>query len=197
MMCPSTNVTFDTANRGISGTGPYGFNVPTGVTFAVKVPIYQNNTMYKTGAGTLALGGAMTFGTNNLCRVREGGLTALSDVAVAGLDCTFADGTSIVLSPDSTAASGFRNVTVEDAAGGAAGKVNVVPLLPEGGIDGTITLPICTVAATAPDLTDNLNLVYVKGYKSRLLRQDVTVEGVACVRYSVQCAHEGFMVIFR
>ena len=197
MMCPSTNITFDTANRGISGVGPYGFNVPTGVTFAVKVPIYQNNTMYKTGAGTLALGGAMTFGTNNLCRVREGGLTALADAAVAGLDCTFADGTSIVLSPDSTAASGFRNVTVEDAAGGAAGKVNVVPLLPESGIDGTITLPICTVAATAPDLTDNLNLVYVKGYKSRLLRQDVTVEGVACVRYSLQCAHEGFMVIFR
>ena len=197
MMCPSTNITFDTANRGISGTGPYGFNVPTGVTFAVKVPIYQNNTMYKTGAGTLALGGAMTFGTNNLCRVREGGLTALSDAAVAELDCTFADGTSIVLSPDSTAASGFRNVTVEEAAGGAAGKVNVVPLLPEGGIDGVITLPICTVAATAPDLTDNLNLVYVKGYRSRLLRQDVTVEGVACVRYSLQCAHEGFMVIFR
>ena len=197
MMCPSTNITFDTANRGISGTGPYGFNVPTGVTFAVKVPIYQNNTMYKTGTGTLALGGAMTFGTNNLCRVREGGLTALSDAAVAELDCTFADGTSIVLSPDSTAASGFRNVTVEDAAGGAAGKVNVVPLLPESGIDGVITLPICTVAATAPDLTDNLNLVYVKGYKSRLLRQDVTVEGVACVRYSLQCAHEGFMVIFR
>ena len=197
MMCPSTNITFDTANRGISGTGPYGFNVPTGVTFAVKVPIYQNNTMYKTGAGTLALGGAMTFGTNNLCRVREGGLTALSDAAVAELDCTFADGTAIVLSPDSTAASGFRNVTVEDAAGGAAGKVNVVPLLPEGGIDGTITLPICTVAATVPDLTDNLNLVYVKGYRSRLLRQDVTVEGVACVRYSLQCAHEGFMVIFR
>ena len=197
MMCPSTNITFDTANRGISGTGPYGFNVTTGVTFAVKVPIYQNNTMYKTGAGTLALGGAMTFGTNNLCRVREGGMTALADAAVAGLDCTFADGTSIVLSPDSTATSGFRNVTVEDAAGGAAGKVNVVPLLPEGGIDGVITLPICTVAATAPDLTDNLNLVYVKGYKSRLLRQEVTVEGVACVRYSVQCAHEGFMVIFR
>ena len=197
MMCPSTNITFDTANRGISGTGPYGFNVPTGVTFAVKVPIYQNNTMYKTGAGTLALGGAMTFGTNNLCRVREGGLTALSDAAVAELDCTFADGTSIVLSPDSASVNGFRNVTIEDADGGAAGKVNVVPLLPESGIDGVITLPICTVAATVPDLTDNLNLVYVKGYRSRLLRQDVTVEGVACVRYSVQCAHEGFMVIFR
>ena len=197
MMCPSTNITFDTANRGISGVGPYGFNVPTGVTFAVKVPIYQNNTMYKTGAGTLALGGAMTFGTNNLCRVREGGMTALSDAAVAELDCTFADGTSIVLSPDSTAANGFRNVTIEDADGGAAGKVNVVPVLPEGGIDGAVTLPICTVAATAPDLTANLNLVYVKGYRSRLLRQDVTVEGVACVRYSVQCAHEGFMVIFR
>ena len=158
MMCPSTNITFDTANRGISGTGPYGFNVPTGVAFAVKVPIYQNNTMYKTGAGTLALGGAMTFGTNNLCRVREGGLTALSDAAVADnlcrvreggltalsdaavaeLDCTFADGTSIVLSPDSASVNGLRNVTVEDAAGGAAGKVNVVPLLPESGIDGVI-----------------------------------------------------------
>ena len=197
MMCPSTNITFDTANRGISGAGPYGFNVPTGVTFAVKVPIYQNNTMYKTGAGTLALGGAMTFGTNNLCRVREGGMTALSDAAVAGLDCTFADGTSIVLSPESTAVNGFRNVTIEDAAGGAAGKVNVVPMLPEDGIDGVIVLPICTVAATAPDLTDNLNLTYVKGYRSRLLRQDVTVEGGTCVRYSVQYAHEGFMIIFK
>ena len=27
MMCPSTNITFDTANRGISGTGPYGLRV--------------------------------------------------------------------------------------------------------------------------------------------------------------------------
>ena len=102
-----------------------------------------------------------------------------------------------MLSPESTAANGFRNVTIEDADGGSAGKVNVVPVLPEGGIDGAVTLPICTVAATAPDLTGNFNLVYVKGYRSRLLRQDVTVEGVACVRYSVQCAHEGFMVIFR
>ena len=197
MMCPSTNITFDTANRGISGTGPYGFNVPTGVTFAVKVPIYQNNTMYKTGAGTLALGGAMTFGTNNLCRVREGGLTALSDAAVAELDCTFADGTSIVLSPDSTAASGFRNVTVEDAAGGAAGKVNVVPVLPEDGIDGAVTLPICTVAATAPDLTGNFNLVYVKNCRATLVKQDATVDGVACIRYSAQYARAGLTVIIR
>jgi len=197
MMCPSTNITFDTANRGISGVGPYGFNVPTGVTFAVKVPIYQNNTMYKTGAGTLALGGAMTFGTNNLCRVREGGMTALSDAAVAGLDCTFADGTSIVLSPDSTAANGFRNVTIEDADGGAAGKVNVALALPEGGIDGVVTLPICTVAATVPDLADSLNLVYVKGYRAALVKQEVTVEGVACVRYSVQYARAGLTVIIK
>ena len=131
-------------------SGPYGFNVPTGVAFAVKVPIYQNNTMYKTGAGTLALGGAMTFGTNNLCRVREGGLTALSDAAVAELDCTFADGTAIVLSPDSTAANGFRNLAIEDAAGGAAGKVNVQLAVPPEGIDGTVTLPICTVPEASP-----------------------------------------------
>lgn len=108
-----------------------------------------------------------------------------------------ADGTSIVLSPDSTAASGFRNVTVEDAAGGAAGKVNVALALPEGGIDGAVTLPICTVAATVPDLADSLNLVYVKGYRAALVKQDVTVDGVACVRYSVQYARAGMTVIIR
>ncbi len=193
MMCPSTNITFDTANRGISGTGPYGFNVPTGVTFAVKVPIYQNNTMYKTGAGTLALGGEMTFGTNNLCRVREGGLTALSDAAVAELDCTFADGTSIVLSPDSTAANGFRNVTIEDA----AGRVNVQLAVPPEGIDGTVTLPICTVPATDADLTGSFALARVKHYTANLEKEDVTVDGVACKRYSAHYVREGLTILFR
>lgn len=197
MMCPSTNITFDTANRGISGTGPYGFNVPTGVTFAVKVPIYQNNTMYKTGAGTLALGGEMTFGTNNLCRVREGGLTALSDAAVAELDCTFADGTAIVLSPDSTAANGFRNLAIEDAAGGAAGKVNVQLAVPPEGIDGAVTLPICTMPATDGDLTGNFALVRVKHYSAKLVKEDVTVDGVACKRYSAHYVREGLTILFR
>ena len=193
MMCPSTNITFDTANRGISGTGPYGFNVPTGVTFAVKVPIYQNNTMYKTGAGTLALGGAMTFGTNNLCRVREGGLTALSDAAVAELDCTFADGTSIVLSPDSTAANGFRNLTIEDA----SGRVNVQLAVPPEGIDGTVTLPICTVPATDADLTGSFALARVKHYSATLVKEDVTVDDVACKRYSVHYVREGLTILFK
>lgn len=193
MMCPSTNITFDTANRGISGTGPYGFNVPTGVTFAVKVPIYQNNTMYKTGAGTLALGGAMTFGTNNLCRVREGGLTALSDAAVAELDCTFADGTSIVLSPDSTAANGFRNLTIEDA----SGRVNVQLAVPPEGIDGTVTLPICTVPATDADLTGSFVLARVKHYSATLVKEDVTVDDVACKRYSVHYVREGLTILFK
>ena len=197
MMCPSTNITFDTANRGISGTGPYGFNVPTGVTFAVKVPIYQNNTMYKTGAGTLALGGTMTFGTNNLCRVREGGMTALADAAVAELDCMFADGTAIVLSPSSTAANGFRKVTVEDAEGGAAGQVDVQLAMPPEGIDDNITLPICTVPATDADLTDNLVLTRVRHYKATLVKEAVTVGGVACTRYSAHYVKEGFTILFR
>ena len=197
MMCPSTNITFETANRGISGTGPYGFNVPTGVTFAVKVPIYQNNTMYKTGAGTLALGGAMTFGTNNLCRVREGGMTALADAAVAELDCTFADGTAIVLSPDSTAANGFRKVTVEEAEGGAAGQVNVQLAMPPEGIDDNVTFPICTVPATDADLTDSLVLTRVRHYNATLMKESVTVGDIACTRYSAHYVKEGLTILFR
>ena len=197
MMCPSTNITFDTANRGISGTGPYGFNVPTGVTFTVKVPIYQNNTMYKTGAGTLALGGAMTFGTNNLCRVREGGMTALADAAVAELDCTFADGTAIVLSPLSTAANGFRKVTVEEAEGGAAGQVDVQLAMPLEGIDDNVTFPICTVPATDADLTDNFVLTRVRHYNATLVKEAVTVGGVACTRYSAHYVKEGLTILFR
>ena len=102
-----------------------------------------------------------------------------------------------MLSPDSTAANGFRNVTIEDADGGSAGKVNVVPLLPEDGIDGAVTLPICTVAATAPDLTGNFNLVYVKNCRATLVKQDATVDGVACIRYSAQYARAGLTVIIR
>jgi hypothetical protein len=163
------------------------------VTFAVKVPIYQNNTMYKTGAGTLALGGAMTFGTNSLCRVREGGLTALSDAAVAELDCTFADGTAIVLSPDSTAANGFRNLTIEDA----AGRVNVQLAVPPEGIDGAVTLPICTVPATDGDLTGNFALVRVKHYSAKLVKEDVTVDDIACKRYSAHYVREGLTILFK
>jgi len=192
MMCPSADVTFETANRGISGTGPYGFNVPEGVTFTVKAPIWQNNTMYKTGAGTLALGGAISFGTNDLCRVREGGLTALADAAVAGLDCTFADGASIVLSPFSAAVNGFTKVAVEDG-----GTVNVALAAAADGVDGVLTLPICTVPATDADLTGSLALARVKGYRATLVRQDVTVDGVACVRYSACYTREGAVITIR
>ncbi len=164
---------------------------------SVKVPIYQNNTMYKTGAGTLALGGAMTFGTNNLCRVREGGMTALADAAVEGLDCTFADGTAIVLSPDSTAANGFRKVTVEEAEGGAAGQVNVQPAMPPEGIDDNVTFPICTVPAADADLTDNLVLTRVRHYNATLVKESVTVGGVASTRYLAHYVKEGLTILFR
>ena len=119
------------------------------------------------------------------------------DAAVADLACTFADGTAIVLSPDSTAANGFRNVTIEDAAGGASGRVNVQLAVPPEGIDGAVTLPICTVPATDGDLTRNFAFVRVKHYAAKLVKEDVTVDGVPCKRYSAHYVREGLTILFR
>ena len=190
---PQKSFTFNAANRGVFVENG-GFCVSNGVMLTIQQPLRVNGTLYKDGAGTLALGGAVSFGANgttvgskNAFRVREGAVKALSDEAVAGFAATFSDGTKIMLDPDVALTDGFTGTVAIES--GATVTVDV-----EGLESGAVaTLPICTVA----DDTLAFALAAKKGFRAEIVRESVTLNATACTRYSAKYAPAGFTVLFR
>ncbi len=151
MMCPAESMTFSTENRGIYGSGPFGFDVTNGVTFRVGVPVRMDDDMFKHGGGDLLLGGAISFGedSSKTCYVREGGIGALADTAVAGLDIVFSNATKIVVSPDAALANGFTgSLSFEPADAATTVAVSVADGFSPSG-DGPVTAVIATVPTSA------------------------------------------------
>ena len=194
---PTTSIDFSTENRGIYGSGPFGFVVTNGITFKVGVPIRMDDIMFKHGEGDLILGGEISFGAGSTktCYVREGGIGALSDAAVAGLDVVFSNGTKIVVSPDATLENGFTGMTFEPA----DATVSVVVLSdftpPTNG--EAFTVAIATVPTSAGDLSGRFALESVRGYTGNIVTESVTVDDVPCTRYSAKYSHNGMIIIFR
>ena len=196
MMCPAESMTFATENRGIYGSGPFGFDVTNGVTFKVGVPIKMDDDMFKHGEGDLLLGGELSFGANSekKCYVREGGIGALNDAAVAGLDVVFSNGTKIVVSPEATLANGFTGVSFEPA--DAAVSVSVA-----GGSSALagekFTAVIATVPTSAGDLSSRFELEEIKGFIGTIVTESVTEGEIPCTRYSAKYTHCGVLIIIR
>jgi len=190
---PQKSFTFNAANRGVFVENG-GFCVSNGVMLTIQQPLRVNGTLYKDGAGTLALGGAVSFGANgttvgskNAFRVREGAVKALADEAVAGFAATFSDGTKIMLDPAVALANGFTGTVAIE--GGATVTVDV-----EGLESGAVaTLPICTVA----DDTLAFALAAKKGFRAEIVKESVTLNATACTRYSAKYFPAGFTVLFR
>ena len=188
-----TSFTLETANRGIYVTNG-GFDVTNGATLTVKQPLRLNGELYKDGAGTLALGGAVSFGANgtttgsqNAFFVREGAVKALSDEAVAGFATTFSDGTKIVVAANPAVTNGFTGtVAFESGATVTVEAENV-------SADGVTVLPICTV----PDGSLVFTPQRVTGFRGEIVKTNVTVGETPCVRYSVKYAPAGLTVIMR
>ena len=188
-----TSFTLETANRGIYVTNG-GFDVTNSATLTVKQPLRLNGELYKDGAGTLALGGAVSFGANgtmtgvqNAFFVREGAVKALSDEAVAGFATTFSDGTKIVVAANPTVTNGFTGtVAFESGATVTVEAENVAA-------DGVTVLPICTV----PDGSLVFTPQRVTGFRGEIVKTNVTVGETPCVRYSVKYAPAGLTVIMR
>ncbi len=188
-----TSFTLETANRGIYVTNG-GFDVTNGATLTVKQPLRLNGELYKDGAGTLALGGAVSFGANgtttgaqNAFFVREGAVKALSDEAVAGFATTFSDGTKIVVAANPAVTNGFTGtVAFESGATVTVEAENVAP-------DGVTVLPICTVADDSLVFTPQR----VTGFRGEIVKTNVTLGETPCVRYSVKYAPAGLTVIMR
>ena len=158
LLRPRHSVTLEAANRGIYVNGNGGFLVDMDVTnttqpveLTVNEPIRVNGTLYKQGAGTLTLGSAVTFGADGAGTsanfvVRAGTVKLLPEAQVAGLNCTFADGTE--LSVDPTMNQGFRGSFAVE------GSLRVSLAAQPKGKGVSFRIPICTVPVGSADLTN-------------------------------------------
>ncbi len=190
LLCPTTTMTLQTENRGIYGSGSFGFKVPSDATLTVKEPIRADYKIYKHGGGDLLLGGELSFGASSqkTCYVREGGIGALNDAAVAGLDVVFSNATKIVIADDASLVNGFTGTlsVLPNLATGGDGKVVVSPadgfVMPESEV---FDCAICTAPSASGDLSPLFTLVGPKGFGATLKKQNVELDGVPCVRYSV------------
>ena len=194
---PTTSIDFSTVNRGIYGSGPFGFDVTDGVTFKVGVPVKMDDVMFKHGEGDLILGGAISFGgsSSKTCYVREGGFGALNDSAVAGLNMVFSNGTKIVLSPEASLVNGFTGLSFEPAADatvsvGVAGGSSALA-------GEKFTAVIATVPTSAGDLLSHFELEEIRGFIGTITTDSVTVDNIPCTRYSAKYSHSGLVIIFR
>ena len=192
---PEQTMTLDAANRGITIKAG-GFDVKDGVALTVAAPVTVTGKAYKKGAGELALGGAATFESGKYFVVQEGSVRALSDAAVAG-DFRFADGTTVVLDPAAGLVNGFTGSFSVTGEGTPKVTVAVDTASPAFNLDAPVTLPICTLPSSAGDLTDSFSFARVQGCKASLVKENVTVDGTACVRYSAKYTLQGFTVLFR
>ena len=196
---PATSIDFSTENRGIYGSGPFGFDVTNGVTFKVGVPVKMDDIMFKHGAGDLILGGAISFGgssSNATCYVREGGIGALNDAAVAGLNMVFSNGTKIVLSSDATLVNGFTGLSFEPAADATVSVALASDFTPPAN-GASFTVAIATVPTSAGDLSSHFALGSLKGYTGTIVTENVVVDDVPCIRYIAKYSHSGMSISIR
>ena len=198
MICPATSMEFSTENRGIYGSGPFGFDITNGVTFKVGVPVKMDDIMFKHGEGDLILGGEISYGgsSTKTCYVREGGIGALADAAVAGLDVVFSNGTKIVVSPDATLENGFTGVSFEPA--DATVSVVLASDFTPPANGEAFTVAIATVPTSEGDLSSHFALEGgLRGYTGTIVTESVVVDDVPCTRYIARYAHNGMIIIFR
>ena len=196
-VCPTQSMTLATANRGIT-VASGGFDVQDGIVLRIDEPLAVQGPMYKRGAGTLVLGGTCTASGGAKLHVRGGTLGFVGDCAVAGLDAEFSGGTTILLSPDTSAAENgfFGGFSVV-----GEGEPKVLVALDTGSpaylAANKYTIPICTVPAAGADLSDSFTLVRTKGHKVSLQKEPVTVDGAEYTRYSVKYSRAGLICVLR
>ena len=191
---PAASIDFSTENRGMYGSGPFGFDVTNGITFKVGVPVKMDDIMFKHGEGDLILCGAISYGgsSTKTCYVREGGIGALSDEAIAGLNVVFTNGTKIVVSPDATLVNGFTGISFEPA--DATVSVGVASSFCELAGREKFTVAIATVPATEGDLSSRFKLELPRGYIGTIVIEGVVVDEVPCTRYSAEYIRGGMVI---
>ena len=216
--------TFDTTNRGVYAREGFRLKVEAGKTFTLLNTCscslsYTDDYMRllparcaveKSGEGVFAFGARLVpcntsvvavpaDGTNNMVRVKEGGVMAVTADAFDNVAMEFHDGTSIVADPANaaTAANGLRLADVPPTFVAGA-KVALRPI--EGFVpnDAAVEVAYLTVPASTPDLRDILTVAKIEAADGKTWSPSLrktTVGGVTT--YSVLYRRLGCTIIFR
>ena len=214
VLAPTAPMTLATANRGIyfvsSSVYPGRISVTNG-TFGIMWPIRTLDTIKKEGAGTLALGGPVSFGAdgtseptgnNNRLLVSAGGIMPLSTNGFARFSIAFSDATTRLVADASATDEGVRTFGLFNTYGAftlpSDGKLRVR-------IDGCsddvrrCVVPICTVLeGAAAALEGNIEVDRIKGCTvSVSASEPFMVNGVSMVRFVANVGRAGMFVIVR
>ena len=126
--------------------------------------------------------------------MREGGIGALSDAAVAGLDVTFSNATKIVLFPEAALVNGFTGVSFNPA--DATVSVGVADASALSGCE-YCQFVVATVPTSEGDLSSRFAVEEVRGFLGTIVVESVTVDDVPCTRYIAKYSHVGLMIFVR
>ena len=216
--------TFDTTNRGVYAREGFRLKVEEGKTFTLLNTCscslsYSDDynrllparcAIEKSGAGVFAFGARLVpcntsvaevpaDGTNNMVRVSEGGVMAVTADAFDNVAMEFHDGTSIVADPANaaTAANGLRLADVPPPwVDGAKGALRPVEgFVPD---DAAVEVAYLTVPASTPDLQSILTVAKIEAADGKTwspsLRKTTAGE---LTTYSVLYRRLGCTIIFR
>ena len=196
------DVDLNVANRGVKVTGNAGFAAPEDVTLAISNDITWNGTARKTGAGTLALGGAplIASGANAALEVEEGFLSVCSAGAVDGVSVTFDDDAYLLVDPaaaDADLASFGARVSGANPFGR---ELPVAFNLPEGaGSNYAVRdIAVCTVAneetANALAVSAAANTRKMRGLRATY---STRTNGDGTVTVLASIAPQAFVIVLR
>lgn len=211
---PLNDVTFtDDWNRGIA-IGDIGrMHVMNGLTLTILRPLNVNGHLVKEGAGTLALGGTLTFGGEaqadvptsgmNLLTVKGGSIKPLAAHAFDGLAITFTNNASIKLDATTSDADllNYGIIDVKETAAPitlAANQTTIpVTVTPPDGYPSSFTVAICTIEATPADSLPVTAFSVANTAHHRCPRVEKRTNGDGTVTYLAPFFSKGFMINFR
>lgn len=208
------DVTFtDGWNRGIA-IGDIGrMNVTNSLTLTILRPLNVNGNLVKEGAGTLALGGTLTFGGEaqadvptsgmNLLTVKGGSIKPLAAHAFDGLAITFTNNASIKLDATTSDADllNFGIIDVKETAAPitlAANQTTIpVTVTPPDGYPSSFTVAICTIGATPAANLPVTAFSVANTAHHRCPRVEKRTNGDGTVTYLAPFFSKGFVIDFR
>ena len=193
----------DNMNRGWY-VNNVGVECQGGITFSCDWPLRINGKFCKIGAGTLRLGGPVSYGADGTgasgtMEVREGRLALLSDASAAGLSVVFSNNTSFAVGCGlATGLTVAPSVLTDD---GSAGKVALAfdeDSIPEDAGD-SISAVVATLPAENADIREMFNLSgRVSRYVSfSLEKKTVEIDSIPCDVYELKGSIKGLTICIR
>ena len=174
------------------------------ITFSCDWPLRIDGKFCKIGAGTLRLGGPVSYGADGTgasgtMEVREGRLALLSDASAAGLSVVFSNNTSFAVGCGlATGLTVAPSVLTDD---GSAGKVALAfdeDSIPEDAGD-SISAVVATLPAENADIREMFNLSgRVSRYVSfSLEKKTVEIDSIPCDVYELKGSIKGLTICIR